>query len=282
MKSRRNRILAGALAGTLTMTCGGLGAIAQQQNAELACGGEDTARVTVSDVTDGRTFTLADGREVRLAAVEVPPLPLPQDANAAPGGAAAKHALEALAAGREVIVRRAEAGDDRYGRVVAYAYTERDGAEPFVQGELIATGFARVADHVGSPACAAALLARENAARKARLGLWADPYYDLLDAATPTDVLAHKGEFALVEGKVVSVRDSGATTYVNFGQRWSEDFAVTIRKRNERNFAAAGLDLKGLAGRSVIVRGFIEARGARQSPSIEATRPEQIETEDRN
>ena len=75
-----------------------------------------------------------------------------------------------------------------------------------------------------------------------------------------------KGQFALVEGKVVSVRESGATIYVNFGQRWSEDFAVTVRKRNERNFAAAGLDLQGLAGRRVIVRGFIEARGTRGQP----------------
>jgi len=69
---------------------------------------------------------------------------------------------------------------------------------------------------------------------------------------------------------------------VNFGQRWSEGFAVTVRKRNERSFTAAGLDLMALAERRVIVRGFIEARGARGSPSIEATRPEQIEIADRN
>lgn len=79
----------------------------------------------------------------------------------------------------------------------------------------------------------------------------------------------------------MSVRESGPTIYVNFGPHWSEDFSVTVRKRNERSFTAAGLDLQGLAGRRVIVRGFIEARGTRGSPSIEATRPEQIETADR-
>ncbi len=190
--------------------------------------------------------------------------------------------MTALAGGDDVVLRRAEAAADRYGRVVAYAYTERDGDELFVQGELIAAGFARVGDRVGSRACATELLARENAARKAKLGLWADPYYDLLDAENPADVLARQGQFALVGGKVVSVRESGATIYVNFGQRWSEDFAVTVRKRNERNFAAAGLDLKGLAGQRLIVRGFIEARGTGGSPSIEATRPEQIEAADRD
>ena len=259
-------------------------AMAQEQ--PPPCGGDEIARATVSRIGDGRTFTLTDGREVRLAAIEVPLMPMPQQSSqgstAAPGGTAAKDALDALAGGDTVVLRRAQIASDRYGRIVAYAYTERDGDELFVQGEMIAAGYARVGDLIDSHSCAAALLARENAARKAKLGLWADPYYDLIDAATPANVLAHKGQFALVEGRVVSVHESGPTIYVNFGRRWSEDFAVTVRKRNERNFAAMGLDLQGLAGRRVIVRGFIEARGTRGSPSIEATRPEQIETADRD
>lgn len=262
--------------------------MAQQQTQAAApvCGGDEIARATVSRVTDGRTFTLADGREVRLAAIEVPLPPLLNQANqsstAAAGAAAAKNALDALAGGDTVVLRRAQIASDRYGRIVAYAYTERDGDELFVQGEMIAAGLARVGDQVGSGSCAAALLGRENTARKAKLGLWADPYYDLIDAETPADVLAQKGQFALIEGQVVSVRQSGSTIYVNFGRHWSEDFAVTVRKRNERNFAAAGLDLQSLAGRRVIVRGFVEVRGTRGSPAIEATRPEQIETADRD
>jgi hypothetical protein len=100
------------------------------------------------------------------------------------------------------------------------------------------------------------------------------PYYDSLNADSPTDVLAEQGRFALVQGRVLSVRESGATIYVNFGRRWSEDFTVTILKRNERNFTAAGLEPKKLAGRQIRVRGFVEERGG---PCIEATRPEQIE-----
>jgi hypothetical protein len=122
------------------------------------------------------------------------------------------------------------------------------------------------------------LLSRENTARPAKLGLWASSYYDSLDADNPADVLAEQGHFALVEGKVVSVRESGATIYVNFGRRWSKDFTVTILKRNARNFTAAGLEPKTLAGRRVRVRGWIEERGG---PWIEAARPEQIELTDR-
>ncbi len=244
------------------------------------CGGAAIARGIVSRVTDGRTFTLDDGREIRLAAVEVPSLPLPKEVDPAPGGAAAKDAMAALVGGDEIVLRQAGTAGDRYGRTVAYAYAVRDGAELFAQGELIAAGYGRVAAHVGSRACASDLLGREQAARRARLGLWANSYYDVLHAETPADVLARRGRFALVEGKVVSVRESGSTIYVNFGHHWSEGFAVTILKRNERNFTAAGLDLKGLAGRPIRVRGFIEARGGgstEESPRIEATYPEQIE-----
>ncbi|MGA8412060.1 MAG: thermonuclease family protein, partial [Xanthobacteraceae bacterium] len=110
------------------------------------------------------------------------------------------------------------------------------------------------------------------------LGLWGDPNYAAKEADNPTAVLAARGRFTIVEGKVVSVRESGGTIYVNFGRRWSEDFTVTISKRNERSFAESGLVPKSLAGRRVRVRGVIEERGG---PWIEAVAPGQIEIADR-
>jgi endonuclease YncB( thermonuclease family) len=261
------------------IACGCCGATAQEQpTAATPCGGETVARGAVGRIIDGRTFVLDDGREVRLAAIEVPPLPMANESGAAPGAEASKDALAGLLAGAEVILRRAEFPVDRYGRVFAYAYTVRDGGEQSVQAGMISAGFARVGDRVGARNCASDLLDREAAARRARLGLWADSYYEVLDAGSPVDVAAQLGQFALVEGKVVSVRESGATIYVNFGRRWSEDFTVTIQKRNERSFRAAGLDLKGLTDRRIRVRGWIEERGG---PWIEAAHPEQIEVDDR-
>jgi hypothetical protein len=93
-------------------------------------------------------------------------------------------------------------------------------------------------------------------------------------AEDPAGVIERRGRLALVEGKVVSVRESGGTIYVNFGRRWSEDFTVTIAKRNERAFSAAGLEPKSLSGRTVRIRGWIEERGG---PWVEAVGPEQIE-----
>ncbi len=280
MAGWRNAGLMAAFAAGFAAICGMTPALADDRALtpeRQACGGDEIARGTVGKVLDGRTFVLDDGREVRLAAIEVAPLAGPQDRTGRAARAAAA-ALGALAAGDQVVLRRAESGSDRYGRLLAYAYAIRDGDEFLVQRELVAEGFARVGTRIAS-SCAGDLLDREKAARQAKLGLWADPYYEVLDAETPTDALAHRGRFALVEGKVASVRESGPTIYVNFGRRRVGDITVTILKRNERSFAAAGLDLRSLAGRRIRVRGWVEARGGERA-WIEAERPEQIEIAD--
>jgi hypothetical protein len=98
-----------------------------------------------------------------------------------------------------------------------------------------------------------------------------------LSAENLTRLQAMGGEFALVEGKVLSVRESGATIYVNFGRHWTRDFTVTIFRRMGRAFAAAGVEPKKLEGRRIRVRGWIEQRGG---PIISAETPEQIEFAD--
>jgi endonuclease YncB( thermonuclease family) len=277
MMGRGGGVLAVSLAVGGVAIGGCFGAAGQEpQQRNFPCGGDIIARVAVSRFIDGRSFVLADGREVRLAAIEVAAAP---QKGLARGGDAAKAALAGLIGDNEVVLRQAEPQKfDRYGRIVAYAFTVQNGAERPVQAALIAAGFARAGARIGNRACALELLTRERDARRAKLGLWASSYYDSLDADDPAGVLAEQGHFALVEGKVVSVRESGATIYVNFGRRWSEDFTVTISKRNARNFTAAGLEPMKLAGRRVRVRGFIEPHGG---PWMEASRPEQIELVDR-
>jgi len=212
---------------------------------------------TVRGAADG-DVALEDGRIVRLAGID-----------AADGAAA-------LPPGTAITLKALDpaAQNDRYGRLVAHVFITGNGAERWLQQDLIGAGLARVSGRVGNTACAKVLLAREQSARIGKLGLWGEPYYVMAKAEEPADVLKQRGQFALVEGRVLSVRESGATIYVNFGRRWSEDFTVTIAKRNERMFSAAGLTPKTLEGRRLRVRGWIEERGG---PWVEAARPEQIE-----
>jgi endonuclease YncB( thermonuclease family) len=220
----------------------------------------------VRAVSDGRSLTLDDGREVRLADIEVPTL--------AHSERAAKDVLEGLVAGRSVTLKHSKPERDRYGRLMAHLFVTDDEGERWITQEMIAQGHAQVAARVADRSCLADLLASERRARAAKLGLWASSAHVVRQADQPAEILAQKGRFALIEGKILSVRESGGTVYVNFGRRWSEDFTVTILKRNERAFTTAGMDPKKLDGRRVRVRGWIEERGG---PWIEATRPEQIE-----
>jgi hypothetical protein len=212
----------------------------------------------VTAVRDDGTLMLGDGRELKLAGVEVA------------GGS--RDVLQALASGQLLRLERLGPEVDRYGRVVAFAFTSD--SQQSLQTALLTQGRARVSARIGQKACADGLLAAERVARTERRGLWADPNFAPLQAEDLTALQTKRGHFALVEGKVLSVRESGATIYVNFGRRWTQDFTVIILKRQQRTFAGAGVEPKQLEGRRIRVRGWIEQRGG---PVVMAEQPEQIE-----
>jgi endonuclease YncB( thermonuclease family) len=229
-------------------------------------------------VTDGRTLVLVDDRTVRLAMIEVPPVPpsgtAQHDQTAA--GNLSRSALAGLVGGKELLV--APFGADRFGRVLARIYIPENPRPKAVEVVLLTAGLAFVSPYAGNHNCAADLFAAERTARIGKLGFWGDAEFATRNADDPEAVLTARGRFAIVEGKVVSVRESGGTIYVNFGRRWNEDFTVTISKRNERLFSESGLMPRSLAGRRVRIRGVIEERGG---PWIEAISPGQIEIADR-
>jgi endonuclease YncB( thermonuclease family) len=212
-------------------------------------------------VVDGRSFRLRDGREVLLAGIEVP------------AGGAARAALEKWLAGK-VTLHPTESAGDRYGRMAVHAFVPVEGTERWIQGEMLKLGLAQVASRPGAAACAKALYAAEAAARRNRLGLWADSAYSVKAADDFAALSGQQGRFTVAEGKVLSVRESAGTIYMNFGRDWSRNLTVTILRRNIPAFAAAGLEPKKLQGARIRVRGFVELRNG---PRIEAARPEQIE-----
>jgi endonuclease YncB( thermonuclease family) len=204
-----------------------------------------------TEVTDARSFRLQDGRDVRLGGIEPA---FPAEAEAA---AKRQRALTAILAGRDVQLRGEDDTPDRYGRQTAFVWLLPQ--ETLVQQELLTEGAAVVSATVNDRECAAALLAAEASAREAKRGIWADPAV-IKNAESPGDILAGIGRIMLVEGKVLSVRQAGATTYLNFGRNWTRDFAVTIPKRALANLAAAGLEPKALEYKRIRVRGGVLRR----------------------
>jgi endonuclease YncB( thermonuclease family) len=227
--------------------------------ARAQCGLADLGQSAVAAVRDGATLVLADGREVRLAGIEA--------------SADAPSVVRELAQGRNLRLAAASTEpSDRYGRVLAFATAE--GTTETVQEALIARGLARVSARVGSRSCADRLLALEDQARTARRGLWANPNFAPFAAEPGRWMDTELGRFVLVEGKVVSVRQSGGTIYVNFGRRFTRDFSVAVPRRLQAAFRAAGRDPQGFTGHRIRVRGWLERR---TGPTIELAAPEQIE-----
>ena len=205
------------------------------------CEFESQGEGRVAAIPDARSVRLEDGREIRLTGIETT--------------ATTKQALTSLLAGRDVILRGTDDTPDRYGRQGALVFIGE--SDSSVQATLLAQGDAIVSAEITDKDCAAALMASEAEARRQKMGSWTDPSA-IKNAESPDDILSGIGRFMVVEGKVLSVRQAGAMTYLNFGRNWTRGFAVTISKRILPAFETAGIALKSLENRRVRVRGWVE------------------------
>ncbi|MCC6736640.1 MAG: thermonuclease family protein [Bauldia sp.] len=204
----------------------------------------------VEAIIDATTLRLEGGAELRLAGLE-PVAPSPATA------AAAMTFLADVALGRTVEVRYGPVSADRYGRSVGHAWLVGTATEPSLGVLLAGAGLARVSAPLGDASCTGALLAAERAARDAGLGLWPEnPPLGADDEALRTA----GDDFALVEGRILSIGRRERTVYLNFGRDWSTDFTVSMTAAVAEAIEAAGGPLDALVGQRVRIRGLLAHR----------------------
>jgi endonuclease YncB( thermonuclease family) len=263
MTAARSFLAGIAVSAILVLTVSPAGAGTPVQR--LASGGQ----AAVTEVVDGDTVLLSDGREVRLVGIQAPKLPLGRrNFRKWPLADRAKSALETLTLGRTVLLFYGGERVDRHGRQLAHL-TLADGS--WVQNVLLSQGLARVYSFPDNRALVAEMLVAERAARKARAGIWDNEFYAI---RSPLDLARDLGTFQLVEGRVLDAARVRGTTYLNFGADWRTDFTIAVRSKFRAAFEDAGVDLLALEGRTVRVRGWLDNRNG---PMIAATHPEQIE-----
>lgn len=221
------------------------------------CSFEPQGEGHVVEIINGKTMRLSDGREIRLVGIEAT--------------ASGRAALAAIVADKDVTLRGTDDTPDRYGRQSAFVFL--GSADTSVQALLLAEGAGLVLPEIADMACSSALLAAEAEARGAKRGIWNSPTV-IKNAESPDDILAGIGRLTVVEGRVLSVRQAGTTTYLNFGRNFTRDFAVTISRRMMPAVESAGVALKSLENRRIRVRGWVEAR---PGPRIEVHQAGQIE-----
>ena len=225
----------------------------------------------VAAAINGDTVRLDNGMVVRLAGVEAPrPAPGAAGADRWPPAVEAQRHLSQLVAGMAVVLSFTLAEPDRYGRRRAQIWLD-DGR--WLQGLVVAAGLARVRRYPGESDCLAALLAVENGARTARLGLWASPEYAVRRAGDPS-LIERNGLYEVVEGRVESVGHGRTMVFVDFGRDYRRDFTIMLGPAVAGALAEAGVEVDGLVGRRVRVRGVIEASGG---PAIRLGDPGDLE-----
>lgn len=233
-------------------------------------------RARATEIVDGDTLVLADGRQVRLVGIQAPKLPLGRHGfETWPLAEEAKAALDALARGRELRLGYGGRRVDRHGRLLAHLHAPRSGGgELWLQGALLEQGMARVYSFSDNRDRVAEMLNLERRARAARRGIWRHPFYAVRSAEA---LKRHIGSFQLVEGRVLDAAVVRGRAYLNFGAEWRDDFTVTLTPEVRRRFEAEGHDPLAYKGRRVRVRGWLKSFNG---PMIAVTHPEQIEVLD--
>lgn len=262
MRIRSCKFTFAVLVFALAIPAAGLGA-------SLPAGLKDGGTARAVEIVDGDTLVLDDGRQVRLVGIQAPKLPLGRAGfKAWPLAREAKRALSALALGRTLTLAHGGTRIDRHGRVLAQLFDAEGG---WIQGQLLSQGMARVYSFADNRALVPAMLALESAARAARRGIWAHPFYAV---RTPGEAARRIGGFELVEGLVRDVAVVRGRVYLNFGDDWREDFTITLSPKVRRVFEAENIQPEIYRDRIVRVRGWLKSYNG---PMIEVTHPEQLE-----
>ncbi len=236
------------------------------------CPAAGAEHVTLASIGPRLEMKLADGRLLRLAGLE-----------AAAATPTAPHrdldgiaALTNLVARQELAVTILSPKPDRWGRLVAFA-TVSGGASGGLATAALAAGLGRYRPETAA-VCRAALLAAEDAARRAKLGLWADPFYGVLAADDRDAFAARAGTDVVVEARLRAVEPSPYRTRLRFEVANATPsrglFEATIVPRAMKTFEARGIDVHALVGRNLRLRGLLDRRFG---PRIELAGPDEIE-----
>jgi endonuclease YncB( thermonuclease family) len=200
--------------------------------------------VPVSEVVDGDTVLLADGRPVRLIGINTPEFGK-DGAPDEPLAHAARARLAQLIDGRPVTLIPGAETRDRHDRLLAYLILA-DGRD--AQEVLLREGFGALVAIPPNLRFLARYQAAAEQARRARRGIWADPYF----AARQAESVDAPG-FRFVRGTVTQVERRRHDTLLHL----SRHVALLVPHADA---AAFGCPLRSLQGRRVEASGWVTVR----------------------
>jgi micrococcal nuclease len=256
-RSAHRRRASGALcrAVRLYVACAALPLIATAATALADCG-RPAGRVEPVGVDQRLDIALSDGRIVRLGGLDVPNA----DHGAPEIASAARDFLSRRLVGKETGLIALAATPDRWSRTVAdLSLPDSDGgAEGSIVAALLAAGFARVRPEFETRGCAAERLAIENGARRARLGIWADPDFAVIQSSDLAELRRRDGRFVVIEGMVRRVGFARSRLYLELVPR--DGPTIVVARKLEPALAREGRPVGALVGQTIRARGALDDR----------------------
>ncbi|MGZ8153376.1 MAG: thermonuclease family protein [Methylovulum sp.] len=197
----------------------------------------------IKSVYDGDTVELQNGLKVRFLGINTPEV---QHRNqmADAGGKEAKIWLINKLKNTKVRLEPGVEKTDKYGRTLAHLFTEK---KEHINLQLVAAGLATVNIYPPNLGYVDELIAAENQAEKARLGIWSRPEYAVISASDITEVRSRG--WMRVLGQVIAVRHSKKYVYLEF----SHKFAARI----ERQWLPLFPDPNDYRGKTLEMRGWL-------------------------
>jgi endonuclease YncB( thermonuclease family) len=197
----------------------------------------------VTNVYDGDTVKLENGRKIRLLNINTPEVRHRNQVTEA-GGEQAKRWLKNKLQGKKVRLVMDAEPVDKYKRTLAHLFTEE---KDHINLQLIEQGLASVNIYPPNLKFADELAVAESRAEQAGRGIWSKPEYASI-AVDDLDADGHAGWLRL-RGKVNVIRSSRKYVYLEF----SKMFQARIEKRWLPLFP----DTNTYLGKTVEVRGWL-------------------------
>lgn len=237
-----------------------------QERSGSACAAIGRSEASIVSVGPRGDLLLDNGERARLDGLRWPDDPV------VAGEATAW--LEARRGGRLAVDWRG--ATDRWQRRAANALAGAESEAPVdLAIGLLAAGLALVDVGESEALCRPALLIAEAEARAAGRGLWAREA--VIGSHEAARLSAAAGRFVVAEGRIRSVGERRAWTYLNFAAPGVDSLTVTIARRTWRILADRGVSAAALRGRRVRARGIVEIR---RGPTLELTAADMLEVLD--
>ncbi|MBF0219970.1 MAG: thermonuclease family protein [Gammaproteobacteria bacterium] len=218
----------------------------------------------VKEVYDGDTLTLQSGERVRLIGLNAPEVARqsrPDD----PLSGEAKLFLQQLVEGKRVRLQPGVERYDKYQRLLAHLFDE---SGENINAMILREGLAHAMIKPPNSAYSDIYFAAEAAARQAVKGIWALDGYQI----TPIGEAAnYRNTFRRLQGRVVRVEEKKSLWLLYF----ANEVKVSIAKEYVPQFIAAKIDLPRLAGRTLMLRGWVQQHQGK--PIIRLVDPLEIE-----